>query len=31
MVIFDDVDVIESVRNPEVVNKNIDFVEGEVF
>lgn len=31
LAIFDDVDVIGSVRNPDIVAKNIDFVEGEVF
>lgn len=30
-VLFDDVDTIDSVRNPEIVAHNIDFVEWEVF
>lgn len=31
ILVFDDVDVIDSVRNPEIVNKNIEFMEWEVF
>lgn len=30
-VCLDDIDVIESVRNPEIVNKNIEFMENELF
>lgn len=31
LIIWDDLDVLESVRNPELVNKNIEFIENEVF
>jgi len=31
LVIFDDVDVLDSVRNPDLVSKNIEFLENEVF
>lgn len=30
-VCLDDIDTIDSVRNPEIVNKNIEFLENEVF
>jgi len=29
--VFDDIDVMNSVRNPEIVNKNIDFIQNEIF
>jgi len=31
LVILDDIDVLDSVRNPDLVSKNIEFVENELF